>query len=449
MNHSIEILGTFIFAIAMIHTFLASQLVAWSHHFPKGSMREAVLHLLGEVEIVFGFWSAFLLLGIGILESPAKAIDFHESLNFTEPIFVFCIMVVAATGPILLIIEKIIFLMSSFLTGKKWIPMTKEMAEFFVILTVGPLSGSLITEPAAMTVTALLLSARLRSPGGMMIYHLLATLFVNVSVGGSLTNFAAPPILMVASKWGWSTSDVFILLGDKAVAAVIINSAIFVFWNRKVLAKSVIHQSMTQPESHPETSSKMQSESRSEITNTSSKEIETPFWISVVHFIFLAGIILTAHHPSICAGTFLFFVGFTMVTRKFQTELRIKQSLLVAFFLAGIVTFGPLQSWWLQPLLNALNSQVLGGVAVLLTAVTDNAALTYLGSQIPDLSDSSKYYLVAGALAGGGLTIIANAPNAAGYSVLQRFFPESLSATQLLKAALIPTAIACLFLSIY
>ena len=53
--------------------------------------------------------------------------------------------------------------------------------------------------------------------------------------------------------------------------------------------------------------------------------------------------------------------------------------------------------------------------AAALTAITDNAALTYLGSLVEDISDQSKYSLVAGAVAGGGLTVIANAPNPAGF----------------------------------
>jgi hypothetical protein len=52
--------------------------------------------------------------------------------------------------------------------------------------------------------------------------------------------------------------------------------------------------------------------------------------------------------------------------------------------------------------------------ATALTAITDNAALTYLGSLVEGVSDQLKYALVAGAVSGGGLTVIANAPNPAG-----------------------------------
>jgi hypothetical protein len=51
--------------------------------------------------------------------------------------------------------------------------------------------------------------------------------------------------------------------------------------------------------------------------------------------------------------------------------------------------------------------------------------------------------LVAGAVAGGGLTVIANAPNPAGVTLLkQGFSDESIGAGGLLLGALLPTAIA-------
>jgi hypothetical protein len=169
-------------------------------------------------------------------------------------------------------------------------------------------------------------------------------------------------------------------------------------------------------------------------------------WVTITHLLFLVAIVLTAHHSSMMMGIFLFFLGFTAVAKKYQSGLRFRESLLVAFFLAGLVVFGALQRWWLEPLITQLGSMSLYFAATGLTAITDNAALTYLGAQVPTLSDISKYYLVAGALTGGGLTIIANAPNAAGYSVLQKFLPDGLKPFSLFLGALIPTIVAILFL---
>jgi predicted cation transporter len=168
------------------------------------------------------------------------------------------------------------------------------------------------------------------------------------------------------------------------------------------------------------------------------------WWITLIHVIFLAVVVATAHHMVMFLGAFLFFLGFTEVTKEYQDDVKVKESLLVGFFLAGLVTLGTLQAWWLQPILSSLSELPLYLGTTALTGITDNAALTYLGSLV-ELSDSQKYYLVAGAVAGGGLTVIANAPNPAGFGILKGNFGEDgISPMGLLKAALFPTFLALL-----
>ena len=104
-----------------------------------------------------------------------------------------------------------------------------------------------------------------------------------------------------------------------------------------------------------------------------------------------------------------------------------------------------MQQWWLQPVLEKMSSTLVYYGATGLTAITDNAALTYLASLVQGTSDEFKYAVVAGAITGGGLTVIANAPNPAGMSILREHFPESsVSALWLFLAALPPTIIAVL-----
>jgi molybdate transport system substrate-binding protein len=91
----------------------------------------------------------------------------------------------------------------------------------------------------------------------------------------------------------------------------------------------------------------------------------------------------------------------------------------VAFFLAGLVVLGGLQQLVAAAALTGMEPLALFFGATALTAITDNAALTYLGSLVEGVSDEFKYALVAGAVAGGGLTVIANAPNPAGVAILQ------------------------------
>ena len=113
------------------------------------------------------------------------------------------------------------------------------------------------------------------------------------------------------------------------------------------------------------------------------------------------------------------------------------------FFLGGLVTLGGMQGWWLKELLTRLGDFTLFFGATILTAVTDNAALTYLGSLV-DLTDSAKYNLVAGAVAGGGLTVIANAPNPAGFGILKGSFKDGINPLKLFLGSFLPTLVACL-----
>jgi len=146
-------------------------------------------------------------------------------------------------------------------------------------------------------------------------------------------------------------------------------------------------------------------------------------------------------------GLFLFFLGISQAYERHQDRLILREGLLVAFFLAGLVVLGGLQQWWLKPVLLSMSSDAVFFGAAGLTAFTDNAALTYLGSLVPGLSDEFKVALVAGAVTGGGLTVIANAPNPAGMAILRSHFNEgSVHPLGLLLAALPATVVAALAL---
>lgn len=423
---SIQSVSTLIFVFALIHTFLASKVTHLSHRFPEGSTRRSILHLIGEVEVVFGFWAAVFLSYMAFTEAPKAAITYIESLKFTEPLFVFVIMVVCATRPILILSRELMSGFSWIIRKSLRLPATQ--ADIFVLLGIGPILGSFITEPAAMTVIALLLRAMVEKVKPTTLYVLVAVLFVNVSIGGSLTPFAAPPILMVASKWGWDLPFVFSQFGIRSVIASFINSALFVaiFW--RDIGSGIKSLDVVSREN--------QGASR-----------QVPAWIKSVHLVFLALIVLNHTHSNLFMGLFLFFLGFTAATKPYQEALRMRESLLVAFFLGGLMVFGEFQKWWLQPLLAQMSEVTLFLGATGLTAVTDNAALTYLGSQVEGLAEVSRYALVAGALAGGGLTVLANAPNPAGYSILVNKFPGgALNHLKFFFIALGPTLVAVLFL---
>jgi hypothetical protein len=414
---NVELVGTILFALAVIHTFLVKKFEEMAHHYPEGSIGENAFHFLGEVEAVFGMWAGVFILAIIMMTGPASSIAYLESLNFTEPAFVFVIMAMAGTRPVIKLSEKMIVFIS------KLIPVfSPKQAFYFTTLVVGPLLGSFITEPAAMTVTAIILLKNFYSLGmsDKLKYATIGLLFVSVSIGGTLTHFAAPPVLMVAGKWGWGMGDMVSMFGYKAAISVIICTLFTTILFKQELAGDFKLRADNQEKMLP------------------------PMWVTLIHIVFLALVVLTAHHSVIFMGLFLFFLGFTTVTQEYQDAVKLKESLMVGFFLGGLVTLGSVQKWWLQPLISGMSDLPLYLGATGLTAITDNAALTYLGSLV-ELSDSAKYFLVAGAVTGGGLTVIANAPNPAGFGILKASFgQDGISPIGLFKAAFLPTLVALL-----
>ena len=408
---TIEIAAAVLFAIAIVHTFSTKFFARLAH---IDTAHSGVWHLLSEVEVVFGFWAMVLVVTMFALGGFDVAVGYVDKRNFTEPLFVFAIMVVAASRPILYAAGELVRAVATAM------PLKRAVATYFVSLSLVPLLGSFITEPAAMTLAALLLRDAVykQNVSDRLKYATLGVLFVNVSIGGVLTPYAAPPVLMVAAKWGFDFPFMITTFGWRAALAVLVNAALVTFLFREDLRE-------------------LDAPSRER------KKGEMPLAVVAVHLLFLAGVVVFAHHPAMFMGLFLFFLGFTAAYQRYQSPLILREGLLVAFFLAGLVTLGGMQGWWLEAVLLQLNPTALYYGATALTAVTDNAALTYLGSLVEGVSAEFKYALVAGAVTGGGLTVIANAPNPAGFSILKpQFRDESISPLGLLGAALLPTAVA-------
>lgn len=411
----IQYVAAAIFGIAVLHTFSTKFFISLAH---KSQHHAGLWHLLGEVEVVFGFWAFVLVTVIAVLLNQKEAIHYLEAQNFTEPLFVFAILVVAGTRPVLWAVQAFVSRIA------RALPLNTQLASYFLCLSLVPLLGSFITEPAAMTLAALMLRDRFYSQAisERMKYMTLGVLFVNISIGGVLTSFAAPPVLMVAEKWGWSSAFMMQVFGWKAACAVVLNALLLsVFFRKELIA-------LKAPEA-------------------TTADAPVPFSVVAIHFIFLVATVWFAHYPVVFLGLFLFFLGFTEAYKQYQDRLMLREGLLVAFFLAGLVVLGGKQEWWLQPLLAGMDNAILFFGAVALTAVTDNAALTYLGSLVVGLPDAAKYALVSGAVTGGGLTVIANAPNPAGFAILKDSFNEkAISPLGLIAAAALPTGIAALFL---
>lgn len=409
---TIQIIGAVLFGLALVHTFSTKYFEHLAHTQPRHA---GLWHLLGEVEVVFGFWALVLVLFMFALNGKPEATAYLDSRNFTEPLFVFAIMVIAGTRPILQ------FAASAVEQVARFVPLPRAQAMYFLLLALVPLMGSFITEPAAMTLAALMLRDTLfsRPVSTKLKYVTVGVLFVNISIGGTLTPFAAPPVLMVAAKWNWDLWFMVANFGWKAALAVAFNAGSAMLLFRKELGHMAKRQESDQP--------------------------RVPVSIILVHLVFLAMVVVFAHHTAVFMGLFLFFLGFTTAYQRHQNPLILRDALLVAFFLAGLVVLGGLQQWWLQPILLGMDSTAVFFGATALTAITDNAALTYLGSLVEGLSEEFKIALVAGAVTGGGLTVIANAPNPAGVSILRGKFDENtIHPLGLLVAALPPTVVAVL-----
>ena len=406
-----QLVAAAIFALALLHTFSTKYFEYLAHTRPTHA---GVWHLLAEVEIVFGFWAMILMVVMSFMVGQGEALAYLDGRNFTEPLFVFAIMVVAGSRPVLQAASVAVQAIA------RLIPLPRTMAFFFTTLAVVPLLGSFITEPAAMTLAALLMKdqifARASTP---LKYAALGTLFVNVSIGGTLTPYAAPPVLMVAKAWGFDLGYMLTHVGWKAALAVLINAVGVTFLFAREL-RGIEHSSQ-------------------------SPYSGVPLSMVVGHLLFLLAIVLLAHHPAAFIAVFLLFMGISTAYPAYQDRLMLREGLLVAFFLGGLVVLGGMQQWWLQPLLLLMDeSQVFFG-AVALTAITDNAALTYLGSLVEGLTPEFKYALLTGAVTGGGLTLIANAPNPAGASILKGTFEHgAIAAHGLFAGALGPTLVAIL-----
>ncbi|HEX4915629.1 MAG TPA: putative Na+/H+ antiporter, partial [Vicinamibacterales bacterium] len=334
------------------------------------------------------------------------------------------IMALASTRPIINLAEAALRRLAS-LGG------SSPAAWWIVILVVAPLLGSFITEPAAMTIAALLLARQFfdLSPPPALRYATLGLLFVNVSIGGTLTHFAAPPVLMVARPWGWDTPFMLSHFGWRAAFAIATSTLLYYLAFRREFSALAAKRAVPEIEVAAEEATANQA------------LLPIPPWITIAHAAFMAWTVVNAHYPALFLGGFLFFIGFARATAPYQTQLDIKTPLLVGLFLAGLVIHGGLQAWWIGPVLARLSQDGLFWGATVLTAFNDNALITYLATLVP-LSDDLKIAVVEGAVTGGGLTVIANAPNPAGQALLGRFFDDAVSPARLLMFAIVPTLIA-------
>jgi hypothetical protein len=432
-------IATGVFVLAIIHTFMTARFLALAHHVQhrhdercreegrpsSPSVVAEALHFFGEVEVVFGLWVVALLAAMTAFTSWDTATHYlNDTVNFTEPLFVVVIMALASTRPIITFAESVLRRFSA-------LGNSTPAAWWLTILTIGPVLGSFITEPAAMTICALLLARQFYDlqPSIRLKYATLGLLFVNISIGGTLTHFAAPPVLMVARTWEWDTPYMLSNFGWHAIVAIIVSTLTYWALFRREFAALGKRGPILDVEQRDEEA-------------PGAGLLPIPAWVTIAHILFIAWTVFNSHYPALFIGSFLFYLGFARATAPYQSRLELRTPLLVGFFLGGLVIHGGLQGWWIAPILGSLADEPLFVGAAILTAFNDNALITFLATLVPDLGPELRQAVVEGAVAGGGLTVIANAPNPAGQALLSRFFEGAVSPIKLLAGALIPTLIA-------
>jgi hypothetical protein len=438
-----NVVVTGIFVLAIVHTFLAARFSTLAHDVqhrhdadrgsrglsPQPSLLAELLHFVGEVEVVFGLWAIVLLVTMTSYLGWGTATHyFNDTVNYTEPLFVVVIMALASTRPVVSFAEdslRRVARLGHATPGAWWLS----------ILTIGPVLGSFITEPAAMTICALLLARQFYDlePSTRLKYATLGLLFVNVSIGGTLTHFAAPPILMVARHWGWDTPYVLGHFGWRSVLAILVSNAIYYVIFRREIAGMATRKPVPDVDK-PE----------DDHQGPQGSLLPVPAWLTAAHLLFMAWTVLNSHYPALFLGGFLIFIGFAKATSVYQSRIELKAPLLVGFFLGGLVIHGALQGWWIGPVLASLQEDALFFSSAGLTAFNDNALITYLATLVPNLDESLRVAIVEGAVTGGGLTVIANAPNPAGQALLGRFFAGAINPLGLFLGALLPTIVAIL-----
>lgn len=421
------------FVCAIVHTLSVNWINSWARTLelrqrPKREGKKRTrglgvqtLYFLGEVEVVFAFWAIPLFLTIAFVFGWDAAVNYINTRDYTEPLFVVVIMCLAYTRPIINLAERLLRTIVQWLGGSL-------SAWWYTLLTLGPLLGSFITEIGAMALCAVLLSRQFyeHAPSRSLSYATLALLFVNISVGGVLTDFASPAVLVLGHAWHWNSLTMLTCFGWKAALGIVISNAIYWFYFRKEFAllqkkRDLLKRIHTPRPEEPLT--------------------KIPIWVTATHVLAIFWVVFTSHYPAIFIGGFVFFLGFHQATRPHQYPIRLMRPILIGLFLAGLVIHGGLQGWWVVDLLDSLSPLGVLGVSILLTGFNDNTAISYLATLVPTWGPAFKYALFSGVIAGGGLTVIANAPNPAGYVILKRHFEKGISPSKLLLAAALPTFI--------
>lgn len=433
-QHPINLLFAACFLLAILHTFAAHRFARKArqrehdHRAGTGIVPESgrrsfwvnLLYFCGEVEVVFGIWCLVIFAVVSALYSWKSVVAYIGSFDYSEEVYVSVALAMASTYPIMRFADKI-------LSGLARLGGGTPLAWWALLLTLGPLLGSLIKESVAMTIVALLLGKHFFAcrPSKPLAYATLGLLFTNISVSGLFTNFASSAIVVLSAAWKWDTPFMWKTFGWKGVAGILAGNLIYFGMFHKELRQLKL------PEVKEE------------------RQREVPFWVTALHLAFLTWISLNSSYPTIVMGAFVLYLGIYQATAAYQKFMDLREPLLIGFFLSSLIVLSGLQVWWIEPIVEGLHERGLYVASLMLSAFTHNTSNTILYSHLPHLTYPIKYLLVSGALVGGGMTIMANGPNLMAYSLLNNYFDWDISFARLFLAALVPVLALSFFFLVF
>lgn len=438
MPSQFELFTFVIFICAVIHTFLTPSFYSLYHQYDRMALRNTkksnhyrslseIFYLLSEVELVFGFWILPLALGLFFISDLDFLVSYLQTRDYTYALYMTVVVAFVSTKPIVHISEKILEAFSK-LGGnhpRSW---------WWTILTLGPVFDIFLKEPGAMTISSILLAKTVFPfiKNTRFQYATLALLFINISLGGLFLPQFSRSLFLIARQENWEIAYTFFRFSWKAFLIIVLNNGFYYVFFRKYLPTE------TKP--------------IQEILEKEKKG-EPPFWIILIHLVFLGLIVVSSEYPPIFLGMFFLFLGVHRATFSYQGKeqgpLFLKPAILVGFFFASLLIHGEFQKWWAVQLLENVDFKMGYVTSIFLSSLIDNAVVLYFLDQFKPISEEVLYAFVTGSLSSGALTLMANGPNLIGYSNLREFFNGKVSLIALFFAALPLTILASLIFWIF
>ena len=431
-------LATGIFLVAILHTFMAPRFARLAHRVQQGrderararspSLRAEALHFLGEVEVVFGLWAVVLLAAIAAYTGWETAKHYlNDTVNYTEPLFVVVIMALASTRPVVGFAERALR------------PRGRRRRRH---------AGRVVGDDPDHRSAARLVHHR---TGGDDDLRAAA----RAPVLRSATQSHAPQVrdarAAVRQRLDRRHADAFRrAAGADGGAPVGVGHAVHAAtlrlargrsrsscrrWSYFVVFRRELQALAARPAGRRRGAARRG-------RGRARRCCRFRRGSTAVHVAFMAWTVVNAHYPALFVGGFLFFLGFARATAPTRARRAARRRCSSASSSPAWSSMAGCRAGGLRRCSASLSELPLFVGATVLTAFNDNALITYLATLVPEPRHELKLAVVQGAVTGGGLTVIANAPNPAGQALLGAFLRRRDLSARAARRGLVPTLIA-------